>query len=54
MLIQKQQIKLKIQQINFTENIEKNTLTFFITEEVKETALDFSKGPVKLLWFFEK
>ena len=33
-----------IQQINFTANLDKdgNTTTFFITEEAKETVLDFS------------
>ena len=33
-----------IQQINFTANLDRagNTRTFFITEETKETVLDFS------------
>ena len=33
-----------IQQINFTANLDRagNTRTFFITEEAKETVLDFS------------
>ena len=25
---------------------------FFIIEEAKETVLDFSKGTVKVLWFY--
>ena len=41
-----------MQQINFTGNLEKNATTIFITEEVKETVLDFSKGTVKVLWFY--
>ena len=41
-----------IQQINFTWNIEKDTSIFFITEEAKERVLDFSKGTVKVLWFY--
>ena len=46
-----------IQQINFTANSDRNgnTTMFFITEEAKETILDFSQGAVKALWmqFFE-
>ena len=40
-----------IQQINFTANLDRagNTTMFFITEEAKETALDFSQGTVKVL-----
>ena len=40
-----------IQQINFTENLDRagNTRVYFILEEVKETALDFSQGIVKVL-----
>ena len=40
-----------IQQINFTANLdgEGNTKLFFITEEAKETVLDFSQGTVKVL-----
>ena len=41
-----------MQQINFTGNLEKNATTIFITEEAKETVLDFSKGTVKVLWFY--
>ena len=41
-----------IQQINFNGNIEKNTPIFFITEEAKETVLDFLQGAVKVLWFY--
>ena len=37
-----------IQQINFTANLDRagNTTMFFITEEAKETVLDFSQGTV--------
>ena len=40
-----------IQQINFTANSDRNgnTTMFFITEEAKETILDFSQGTVKFL-----
>ena len=40
-----------IQQINFTANLDRdgNTTMFFITEEAKETVLDFSRGTVKVL-----
>ena len=40
-----------IQQINFTANLdrEENTTMFFITEEAKETVLDFSQGTAKVL-----
>ena len=48
-----------IQQINFTgnlirhntisQNINDNTIMFFIIEEAKETILDFSQGAVKVL-----
>ena len=40
-----------IQQINFTENLDKagNTKIYFILEEAKETVLDFSRGTVKVL-----
>ena len=40
-----------IQQINFTANLDRNgnTTMFFITEEAKETVLDFSQGTVKIL-----
>ena len=39
-----------IQQINFTGNLSgnDNKLIFFITEEAKETILDFSQGYVNL------
>ena len=33
-----------IQQINFTGNLDQQATIFFITEEVKETVLDFSQG----------
>ena len=40
-----------VKQINFTENLDivGNTRIYFILEEVKETALDFSQGSVKVL-----
>ena len=40
-----------IQQINFTANLDRagNTTMFFIIEEAKETALDFSQETVKVL-----
>ena len=40
-----------IQQIIFTENLyqEGFTTIFFITEEAKETILDFSQGTVRVL-----
>ena len=40
-----------IQQVNFTANLDKtgNTRIYFILEEAKETALDFSQGTVKVL-----
>ena len=40
----------KIQRINFTANLDRrrNTRTYFILEEAKETVLDFSQGTVKV------
>ena len=40
-----------IQQINFTANLDRvgNTTMFFITEEGKETVLEFSQRTVKVL-----
>ena len=40
-----------IQQINFTKNLYKagGSTMLFITEEAKETILDFSQGTVKVL-----
>ena len=40
-----------MQQINFTGNLStpECATIFFITEEAKETFLDFSKGTVKVL-----
>ena len=40
-----------IQQINLTANLDRNgnTTMFFITEEAKETVLEFLKGNVKVL-----
>ena len=40
-----------IQQITFTANLDRggNTTMFFITEEAKESVLDFSQGTVKVL-----
>ena len=43
-----------IQQISFTRNLDEteDATIFFIIEEAKETILDFSKGAVKVLWFY--
>ena len=52
---QKLDVDLKaIQQINFTGNLDKaeGSTMFFIIELAKETVWDFSKGTVKVLWFF--
>ena len=40
-----------IQQLNFRANLDRagNTRIVFILEEAKETILDFSQGPVKVL-----
>ena len=40
-----------IQQINFTANLNRagNTTRFFVTEESKETVLDFSQGTLNVL-----
>ena len=40
-----------IQQINFTTNLDRdgNTTMFFIIEQTKETAFEFSQGTVKVL-----
>ena len=40
-----------IQQINFTANLdrENNTRFYFILEEARETAFEFSQGTVKVL-----
>ena len=40
-----------IQQINFTANLDRNNgaTIFFIIEEAKETAFEFSQGTVKVL-----
>ena len=40
-----------IQQINFTANLDRggNTTMFFVTEDIKETILDFSRETVKVL-----
>ena len=45
-----------MQQIKYTGNLAQNpvanTTMFFITEEAKETVLDFSQGTVKVAFFF--
>ena len=43
-----------IQQINFFGNLSRAECTamFFITEEAKETVLEFSKGTFKVWWFY--
>ena len=40
-----------VQQINFTANLDRkgNTRFYFITEEAKETVLEFSQRTVKIL-----
>ena len=40
-----------IQQIDFTANLDRvvNTTMFFVTEEARETVLDFSQRTVKVL-----
>ena len=49
--LSKQQ-KLDADPKKFTRNQERdgNTTMFFITEEAKETILDFSQGTVRVLW----
>ena len=37
-----------MQQFNFNGSLENNAVIFFITEEPKETVLDFSQGNVKV------
>ena len=43
-----------IQQINLTGNLTRRggARIYFIIREAKETVLDFSKGKVKVLWFY--
>ena len=43
-----------MQQINFTENLTRGrgARRYVIIKELKETVLDFSKGTVKVLWFY--
>ena len=43
-----------IQQISFNGNLDRaeGATIFFIIKEAKETVLDFSKGTVKILWFY--
>ena len=45
---------IAIQQINVTGNLSgsNNRVMFYITEEEKETILDFSQGTVKVLFHF--
>ena len=44
----------EIQQTSFTGNLDKaeGATMLFIIEEAKETVLDFSKGTVKVSWFY--
>ena len=37
-----------MQQINFTGNLEEPSTIYFITEEAKETVLDFSHGTARV------
>ena len=41
-----------IQQVNFAANLDRegNTRLYFILEEARETAFEFSQGTVKALW----
>ena len=50
-LSKKQALVGTIQQVNFTGNLDRggNTSMFFITEEAKESILDFSQGTVRVL-----
>ena len=43
-----------MQQMIFTGNLTRaeGARMYFIIEEAKETVLDFSKGTVKVLWFY--
>ena len=43
-----------IQQFNITGNLvrARNTIMFFIIEEVKETILNISEGSVTVLWIY--
>ena len=43
-----------IQQISFTENLDRveNTTIFFISEDAKETKLNFSDGTLRVLCFY--
>ena len=43
-----------MQQINFTAilNRVEGATIYFIIQEAKETVSDFSKGSVKVLWFY--
>ena len=43
-----------IQEINFTENQTRGegATIFFVIKEAKETVLNFTKGTVKVLWFY--
>ena len=38
-----------IQQLNFTEELNRNAKIFFIIEEPKEAVLDFSQGTARVL-----
>ena len=44
----------QIQKINVTENLERDrqTVIFFVLEEVKETILDFSHKSIRILWIY--
>ena len=49
MLSQKQYNKLILLEIYIEQKVQK---TFFMIEKAKETVLNFSKGAVKVLWFY--
>ena len=44
-------LQYAIQQINFTANLnrDRNTKSYFILEEAKETVIEFPQGTVKVL-----
>ena len=52
--LRKQQKLDAIQQINFTQSLtrDEGERMYVTIEEAKETVLDFSKGTVKVLWFY--
>ena len=41
-----------IEHLNWGNDVNDNSTICFITAEVKETILDFSQAPVKVLWIY--